>query len=60
MVFHLEDVATSINERQVSLRRGGILDAELVVCGVGVRRRLQLTEAAGLALDRGVIVNEFL
>lgn len=54
VVFHLEDVVTSINERQVALRNGGALDADLVVCGVGVRPRLEL------ASDRGVIVNEFL
>lgn len=59
-VFHVEAVATSINERQVALRSGGILDAELVVCGVGERRWPELAEAAGLALDGGVVVNEFL
>lgn len=60
VIFHLEDVATGITERQVALRSGGAWDADLVICGVGVRPRLELAEAAGLVLDGGVVVDAFL
>jgi NADPH-dependent 2,4-dienoyl-CoA reductase/sulfur reductase-like enzyme/nitrite reductase/ring-hydroxylating ferredoxin subunit len=60
VVFHLEDVPTAIEERQVRLKSGGGLDADLVVAGVGVRPRTALAEAAGLAVDRGVVVDAFL
>lgn len=60
VVFHLEDVAAAIDEQQVLLRSGGRLEADLVVCGVGVRPRLDLAAAAGLTIDRGVLVDAFL
>jgi apoptosis-inducing factor 3 len=60
VVFHLEDTAIAIEKGHVKLRSGATLPGDLVVVGVGVRPRLQLAERAGLKLDRGVSVNEYL
>jgi NADPH-dependent 2,4-dienoyl-CoA reductase/sulfur reductase-like enzyme len=56
--FHLEDSVTAIANSHVTLKSGGTLEAGLVVVGVGVRPRLALAEQAGLAIDRGVSVND--
>ena len=60
VVFHLEDAATGIDGRLVKLKSGSSLEADLVVVGIGVRPRVELADKAGLRLDRGVIVNQFL
>jgi apoptosis-inducing factor 3 len=60
VIFHLEDIATSIEQGKVHLKRGGAIEADFVVAGIGVRPRLELAEKAGLRLDRGVAVNPYL
>jgi NADPH-dependent 2,4-dienoyl-CoA reductase/sulfur reductase-like enzyme/nitrite reductase/ring-hydroxylating ferredoxin subunit len=60
VIFHLEDVAAGIEQGKVHLKRGGVIEADFVVAGVGVRPRLELAEKAGLRLDRGVAVNPYL
>jgi NADPH-dependent 2,4-dienoyl-CoA reductase/sulfur reductase-like enzyme/nitrite reductase/ring-hydroxylating ferredoxin subunit len=59
-VFHLEAPATAIEGRRVKLKTGRVLDADLIVAGVGVRPRIGLAEKMGLAIDRGVAVNAYL
>ncbi|MGZ5922553.1 MAG: FAD-dependent oxidoreductase [Rhizomicrobium sp.] len=60
VIFHLEDSAVAFEGKTVRLKSGGGLEADLVIAGVGVRPRIQLAEAAGLAIDRGVTVNAYL
>jgi apoptosis-inducing factor 3 len=58
--FHLSRTAATIQERQVQLDDGTTLDCDLVVVGIGVRPNTSLAEAAGVATNNGVLVNEFL
>jgi NADPH-dependent 2,4-dienoyl-CoA reductase/sulfur reductase-like enzyme/nitrite reductase/ring-hydroxylating ferredoxin subunit len=60
VTFRLGRKVQTIDERHVVLDDGNRLDADVVIAGVGVRPNLGLAESAGLALDNGVTVNEFL
>jgi NADPH-dependent 2,4-dienoyl-CoA reductase/sulfur reductase-like enzyme len=60
VVFHLGDTVTAIDGKRATLKSGGVLEADVVVVGVGVRPRLALAEKCGLAIDRGVTVNAYL
>jgi NADPH-dependent 2,4-dienoyl-CoA reductase/sulfur reductase-like enzyme/nitrite reductase/ring-hydroxylating ferredoxin subunit len=60
VVFHLGRTLAAIDASQVRLDDGALLDAELVVVGIGVRPRLDLATQARLAIDRGVLVDEYL
>jgi NADPH-dependent 2,4-dienoyl-CoA reductase/sulfur reductase-like enzyme/nitrite reductase/ring-hydroxylating ferredoxin subunit len=58
--FHLGQTVGRVEGRVVTLSGGAALDADFVVAGVGVRPSLALAERAGLTLDRGIAVDEFL
>ena len=60
VIFHLGDTVVAIDGKRATLKSGSVLEAELVVVGVGVRPRLDLAERAGLSLERGVTVNAYL
>ena len=59
-VFHLGQTVTAVDGRTVRLSGGTTLDADFVVMGVGVQPATALAEQAGLELDRGIVVNEYL
>lgn len=60
VVFHLGETASAIDGTHVVLAGGGVLAADLVVAGIGVRPRVELAERVGLAVDRGILVDAHL
>ena len=60
VTFHLGRTATSIDSAKVTLDDGSALPAALVVIGVGVKPAISLAEQAGLLIEKGVVVDEFL
>jgi NADPH-dependent 2,4-dienoyl-CoA reductase/sulfur reductase-like enzyme len=60
VIFHLNETAVSIAGNQMALKGGSTLEGDLVVAGIGVRPRIDLAAKAGLAMERGVVVNSYL
>ncbi|MFN0246798.1 MAG: FAD-dependent oxidoreductase [Kofleriaceae bacterium] len=58
VTFRLGKKPARITRDTVELDDGTLLPASLVVMGVGVRPRLDLATAAGLAIDKGVVVDD--
>ena len=58
--FHLGVKVERIEGGRVSLGSGETLAGDLVVLGVGVRPDVGLAQKAGLAVEDGILVNEFL
>lgn len=56
--FHLGTTPKAIGASTVELSDGTSLASDLVVLGVGVKPRVALAEAAGLAVERGIVVDE--
>jgi NADPH-dependent 2,4-dienoyl-CoA reductase/sulfur reductase-like enzyme/nitrite reductase/ring-hydroxylating ferredoxin subunit len=60
VTFHLGREVGRVDGRRVTLSDGAALEADFLVLGVGVRPAIGLAERAGLAIDRGIAVNEYL
>jgi NADPH-dependent 2,4-dienoyl-CoA reductase/sulfur reductase-like enzyme/nitrite reductase/ring-hydroxylating ferredoxin subunit len=60
VTFHLGQTVKRADGRAVTLSGGTKLDADFLVLGVGVKPSLALAERAGLAIERGIVVNEYL
>jgi len=55
--FHVSATPRAIRANAVELDDGGVLAADLIVLGVGVRPRVGLAESAGLTVADGIVVD---
>ncbi|PSJ52159.1 FAD-dependent oxidoreductase [Pseudaminobacter soli (ex Li et al. 2025)] len=58
--FHLGTTPSRIDDRTVQLSDGKSIGADFVVMGVGVKPRIAQASKAGIATDKGILVDEFL
>ncbi len=59
VTFHLGQTVERVDGRSATLSGGAVVDVDFLVLGVGVRPATALAESSGLALDRGIAVNEY-
>ncbi len=60
VVFHLGETIRQIDGRIATLSDATRVDADAVVVGIGVRPVINIGADAGLTIDRGIVVNEYL
>jgi len=60
VVFHLDETVRHVDGPKVTLTSGHTIEADFVVLGVGVQPSIALAEKAGLKMDRGIAVDEYL
>jgi NADPH-dependent 2,4-dienoyl-CoA reductase/sulfur reductase-like enzyme/nitrite reductase/ring-hydroxylating ferredoxin subunit len=60
VMFHLGETITQVKGRKAVLKSGKTLEVDFLVLGVGVKPSTKLAEDAGLKVDNGVLVNEYL
>jgi apoptosis-inducing factor 3 len=58
--FHLGRTIIRMQDTRVTLSDGATIEADFLVLGVGVTPSIELAQRAGLAMDRGILVNEYL
>ena len=62
--FHFGPLVTEVNRSDnslsVSLNNGEKIEADLVICAVGVKPRTNLAEKAGIVVNRGIVTNRLL
>ncbi len=58
--FHLGTTLGRIDGRKMTLSDATVIDADFAVLGVGVRPSIELAQQSGLAIDRGIAVDEYL
>jgi NADPH-dependent 2,4-dienoyl-CoA reductase/sulfur reductase-like enzyme/nitrite reductase/ring-hydroxylating ferredoxin subunit len=58
--FHLGLTVARVDGTSVTLSDGSAVEADFIVAGVGVRPVIDFAEKAGLSVDRGLMVNEYL
>jgi rubredoxin-NAD+ reductase len=64
--YHFEALVTGVNSSNngsgaiVTLDSGEQIEADMVLCAVGVRPRTELASQAGISVNRGIVVNRLL
>jgi NADPH-dependent 2,4-dienoyl-CoA reductase/sulfur reductase-like enzyme/nitrite reductase/ring-hydroxylating ferredoxin subunit len=58
--FHLGQTVSRVDGTRVTLSDASVIEADFIVLGVGVRPAIGLAEKAGLAIDRGIVVDAHL
>jgi len=64
VVFHLNTATKAVDQvherLRLTLTNGESIESDLVLSSVGLRPRTQLAEAAGIQINRGIVVNRLL